>query len=121
VIGVVGSVRQWSLAEEPQPEIYISYLQQPGVTPSNYSTTRLHKSLVVRTSFLSKGLADSIYEAVVEIDKDLPVYGVKTVQQMLASSTVWQRFYAQLLGTFAAVALLLAGDRYLWSDFVFGD
>ena len=43
------------------------------------------------------------------LDKDLPVYGVKTMDQQLAEATSRARFSTVLLSAFAAVALLLAG------------
>jgi predicted permease len=108
IVGVVGNVKQFASGVDPGPEIYASYLQQPKQSPSMYTETRLHKSLVVRTSFESKPLIDSVRNTVAEMDKDSPVFGITMVRDVVLNSTTGDRFYTQLLGSFAIVALLLA-------------
>jgi len=108
IVGVVGNVRQFRLGMDPFPEIYAPYPQQAQHCTAGATETRLHKSLVLRTSLASKGLFDSLRRAVAELDKDSPVFGIKTVQETISDSTNLERFYTQLLGGFAVVALLLA-------------
>jgi putative ABC transport system permease protein len=108
IVGVVGNVRQFRLGEDPRPEIYAPYPQQAQHCVAFATETRLHKSLVLRTSSESKGLTDSLRRAVTELDKDSPVFGIKTVQETVSHSAKLERFYTQLLGGFAVVALLLA-------------
>ena len=108
IIGVVGNVRQFRLGEDPYPEIYAPYPQQAAHCTAGATETRLHKSIVLRTSSVSKGLVDSVRRAVAELDKDSPVSGINPVQETIANSTHLERFYTQLLGGFATVALLLA-------------
>jgi ABC-type antimicrobial peptide transport system permease subunit len=108
IIGIVGDVKQFASDFDPQPEIYAPYLQQPKQSPSMFTETRLHKNLVLRTSFESKGLIDNLRKTVAELDKNSPVYGITTVRQVVLNSTTVERFYTQLLGGFAVVALLLA-------------
>jgi putative ABC transport system permease protein len=108
IVGVVGNVRQFRLGEDPSPEIYAPYPQQAQHCVAFATEARLHKSLVMRTSSESKGLIDSVRRAVTELDKDSPVFGIKTVQETVSNSTNLERFYTQLLGGFAVVALLLA-------------
>jgi putative ABC transport system permease protein len=60
IVGVVGNVKQFASRIDPGPEIYASYLQQPKQSPSLFTETRLHKSLVVRTSFESQSPLDSV-------------------------------------------------------------
>jgi len=108
IIGVVGNVKQSASGTDPAPEIYASYRQQAKQSPSSFTETRLHKSLVVRTSFESKSLIDSVRNTVAEMDKDSPVFGITTVRDVVVNSTAGERFYTQLLGSFAIVALLLA-------------
>jgi putative ABC transport system permease protein len=69
---------------------------------------RLHKSVVLRTTSESKGFIDSVRRAVTEVDHDSPVFGITTVQKTISESANLERFYTQLLGGFAVVALLLA-------------
>ncbi|HXY07298.1 MAG TPA: ABC transporter permease [Terriglobales bacterium] len=108
IVGVVGNVKQFTSGRDPDPEIYAPYLQQPKQSPSMFTETRLHKSLVVRTSFESKSLIDSVRYSVAEMDHGSPVFGVTTVRNVVLNSTTGERFYTQLLGGFAIVAMLLA-------------
>ena len=108
IVGVVGNVKQFASRIDPGPEIYASYLQQPKQSPSLFTESRLHKSLVVRTSFESQSLIDSVRSTVAGMDRDSPVFGITTVRDIVLNSTTVERFYAQLLGTFAITALLLA-------------
>ncbi len=108
IVGVVGNVKQFASRIDPGPEIYASYLQQPKQSPSMFTETRLHKSLVVRTRFESRSLIDNVRSTVAGLDRDSPVFGITTVRNVVQSSTTGERFYAQLLGSFAITALLLA-------------
>jgi putative ABC transport system permease protein len=108
VVGVVGNVKQFASRVDPNPEMYVPYLQQPKQSPSMFTETRLHKSLVVRTNSESETLTDSVRKTVAEIDKQSPVFGMTTVRNVVLNSTTGERFYTQLLGSFSIVALLLA-------------
>lgn len=108
VVGVVGNVRQYAAEQDPDPEVYFPYPQQPTHCFAPQTETRLHKSLIVRTSLASRGLMDSLGNAVMELDKDSPVFEIRTMREVVSNSSHLERFYTQLLGIFAAVALLLA-------------
>jgi predicted permease len=108
IVGIVGNVKQFASRMDPGSEIYASYLQQPKQSPSMFTETRLHKSLVVKTSFESNSLIDSLRNTVAEMDRESPVFGVTTLRSVVLNSTTGERFYSQLLGSFAIVALLLA-------------
>ncbi|HWT02781.1 MAG TPA: ABC transporter permease [Pyrinomonadaceae bacterium] len=100
IVGVVGSVRHRGLEEEPQPEFYVSYLQAP----------RSRLSLVVRAASIDPAkLADAVRGAVREVEKDQLVGEVRTMDTLVAHSVAPRRFQMLLMGSFAAVALLLAG------------
>jgi predicted permease len=108
IVGVVGNVKQFASRIDPGPEIYASYLQQPKQSPTLFTETRLHKSLVVQTSFESQSLIDSMRSTVAGMDRDSPVFGITTVRNVVLDSTTVERFYTRLLGSFALTALLLA-------------
>jgi putative ABC transport system permease protein len=108
IVGVVGNVRQSRLARESAPEIYAPYPQQARHCNPAQTEMRLHKSVVLRTTSESKGFIDSVRRAVTEVDHDSPVFGITTVQKTISESANLERFYTQLLGGFAVVALLLA-------------
>jgi putative ABC transport system permease protein len=68
----------------------------------------VHKSLVVRSRFVSKELIESVRKTVSELAPDSAVFGLTTVQETITNSARPWRFISQLMGLFAAVALLLA-------------
>jgi putative ABC transport system permease protein len=108
IVGVVGNVRQSRLARQSAPEIYAPYPQQARHCNPAQTEMRLHKSVVLRTTSESKSFIDSVRRAVTEVDHDSPVFGITTVQKTISESANLERFYTQLLGGFALVALLLA-------------
>jgi putative ABC transport system permease protein len=108
IVGVMGNVRQFRLGRESAPEIYAPYPQQARHCNPSRTETRLHLSLVLRTTSESKSFIDSVRRAVREVDPDSPIFGITTVQEIVSESTNLERFYTQLLGGFALVALLLA-------------
>ncbi len=108
IIGVVGDVRQFRLGLDSYPEIYVPYPQQAAHCGAFATETRLHKSIVLRTSVASNGLVDGVRRTVTELDKDSPVFGIETVQDTVDTSAHLERFYSQLLGGFAVIALVLA-------------
>lgn len=74
-------------------------------------TTTCHGSLSAggrRTTNSPAGLTESLRREVQKVDPDLPVFGVRTLEEVLARSLAQRRFQLQMIGAFAAVALLLA-------------
>ena len=108
IVGIVGNVRQYQLGMRPEPEMYIHYTQQSPRCTAGDTESRLHRSLVVRSHSDPKTVFDGLRSAVRELDKDAPIFGIKTVPQTVSDSAIAPRFIAQLLGGFSALALLLA-------------
>jgi putative ABC transport system permease protein len=98
IAGVVGDVRQKGLGTDPKAGVFISNLQEPS-GPSN---------LVVRTHGDPKMLALAIQKEIHTIDRDIPISGVKTMDEYVSASVAAPRFNTILLGVFAALALVLA-------------
>ncbi|MGD0226860.1 MAG: ABC transporter permease [Terriglobia bacterium] len=98
VIGVVGDVREFALAEPAIPEAYY---------PESQSTSS-GLVLVVRTANDPQGQVPAIRKALHDLDKDLPWYSVQALPEMVSDSSREKRFVALLLALFAAVALTLA-------------
>jgi putative ABC transport system permease protein len=65
-------------------------------------------SLAVRTTGAPETLAPAVRGAVLAIDKNQPVYDIKTMDDVLSVSIAKNRLVAQLFGVFAIFALLLA-------------
>ena len=103
IVGVVGNVRDLGLDEQPTPEIYFPYLQNPLGETFDRSMT-----IVVRTKTDPSGMAEALRGEMLSLDKTLPVYALKPMTEYLRDSLSRRRFNMVLLTVFAAVALLLA-------------
>jgi predicted permease len=97
VVGIVGDVKQRSLAEGPTPTAYYSTREPSG-----------RATFVVRTSVRSATLTQPVIAAIRAIDPEQPVVDIRTMVHVLDEELAPQRFSALLLGIFAGVALLLA-------------
>jgi putative ABC transport system permease protein len=99
IVGIVGDLKHGSLKETTRPEIY---RHAPQVS------LRTWMDLAVRTESDPESLTTAVRDAIRAIDPDQPVYNVRTMEERLARSIATNRFYALLLGLFAAVAMALA-------------
>ena len=109
IVGIVGDVKHRGLGRDTPPFVYASYLQQPAVFPGGATRAHLHENLVLRTSLgRQAGFAASVKQAIADIDPDEPISNVRSMEEVLGASMGDWRFYMQLLGIFAGVAILLA-------------
>ena len=99
VVGIVSDLKYSQLDADPPAEIYIPYQQLPFLSGT---------SVAVRTAGDAPAMGPAIRKLISDIDPAQPVYNVKTLEQALSDSIAPRRFNLFLLGTFAAVALLLA-------------
>ena len=97
IVGVVADVRNRDLSSELRPGYFVPAAQ----IPFNQMT------MVVKTSTDPHGLITAVQREVTSMDKELPVFNVKTMDDYLAASVAAPRFNATLLAIFAAVALVL--------------
>jgi putative ABC transport system permease protein len=98
IIGVVGDVKTDSLELQEAPHIYLSDFQAPSYNSVIY----------LRTAGDPGTLGDAIRREVEAVDPNVPVYAVRTMEDVIARSMAERRFALQILGFFAGVALLLA-------------
>ncbi|HXI90675.1 MAG TPA: ABC transporter permease, partial [Blastocatellia bacterium] len=98
IVGIVGDVKQYGLAQPTTLQTYEPYLQMP------FSAV----TLIVRTEGNPAALSGSIRSEVLALDKEQPVSRIRTLDQIISGSVQQQRFTMLLLGVFAAVALILA-------------
>src|SRR5262245_2827991 len=105
VVGVVGHVKHYGLTAESRQQIYVSYLQMPfynqGMLPQ--------MSLIVRAPDATS-LISAARSAVLALDRNLPVYNVRTMDQVLSNSVARTRLSMWLMGAFAMTGLLLAAS-----------
>jgi putative ABC transport system permease protein len=98
IIGVVGDVKHSALDEPQRPQLYQPYSQAPFV----------YGSLVVRAAGDPSALTRAVQRAVWSLDKDLPVWAIRTLAQFVDATLNRRRFVLVLMGVFSAAALLLA-------------
>jgi putative ABC transport system permease protein len=98
IIGIVGNIKHESLVEEIRPEVYTPLAQQPWHT----------MSIVVRAAGEPEQLAGAVQREVGGIDKEQPVYNVRTMERVVSESLAPQRVTMGMLGVFALIALVLA-------------
>jgi len=108
IVGVVGNVKQAGLDAEPEPILYMPYFQQATEYVDWQIGSRMGIYFVARTRGDPHGLGPAMRRAVWDVDPDQPIREMLTMDQQLAESLSARRFYAQLLGSFAVVALILA-------------
>jgi putative ABC transport system permease protein len=101
VVGIVGDVKQMSLALDQTDAVYF-----PGVQARSMDTAL---SLVVRARGDAAALTPAIKQAIWSVDKDQPIVRVATMNALLAASAAERRFALLLFEAFALVALVLAG------------
>jgi predicted permease len=98
VVGVVPDTKHDSLTQPPTPQLYAPYAQDPFI----------FATLVVRTKGDPMALARDVQRAVWSVDKDQPVWKIRTMESLIARSIQSQRYVIVLLGCFSALALVLA-------------
>ena len=98
VIGVVGDIRTIDLAQAPPRMVYVPY----------WYRSRTEAALVIRTTVEPAALAGAMRKAISEIDAQVAVPNIRTMEDVVDVSVAARRFQMQLLLTFAICALLLA-------------
>ena len=100
IVGVVADVKQYGLETEEELAIYVPYAQK--------TTAWRWLSLVVRTNAEPTSLARAVTGEIHLVDRNLPVYLVQPMEQIVSESLGARRFNTLLLGILAAIALTLA-------------
>lgn len=98
IIGVAGEGKYRSLRETERPSFYLPFLQQ----------YRPQMTLHVRTLNDPRAFLTVLRHEAQELDKDLPVFNVKTFKEQLGNALYKERLATTLLGVFGLIALLLA-------------
>jgi len=98
VVGVVADVKETGLNRQATPTMYASSLQN----------AENKMSLVVRTSGDPTGMIRAVKAQVWAVDRDQPMYKIRTMEQVIAESQSSSRFTLALLSIFALAALVLA-------------
>lgn len=98
VVGVIADIAQQGLGKAAGPTMYVPYAEDPW--PS--------LALVLRTAMDPARIASASIAAIHQVDKDEPVYKVRTMQEVIDASVQVRRFRTVLLALFASPALAIA-------------
>jgi putative ABC transport system permease protein len=98
IVGVVGGVRDTGFDQDPRPTIYFPSLQSPDQT----------MTLVVRSTLPPSSILPAIKNAIWSVDKNQPVFEVRSMDEIVSGIVSAQRLAFLLLGVFAFLALALA-------------
>jgi putative ABC transport system permease protein len=99
VVGVIKDIRNDGLDQSGTPHIYSPMYQVPGIKAM---------SVALRTSLPATMLGPQIRREIQALDPNLPVFNIRTMNEVIDASLAPRRFSAELVAVFAAVALLLA-------------
>jgi putative ABC transport system permease protein len=98
IVGIVGNVRDTSLGQDPPATMYVPFAQAPF----------WGAEVVVRTSLSSGAVGKMIRQQVGQMDKNLPVTDVEAMNAAIDMTVTQPRFRTWLVGSFGAMALILA-------------
>jgi len=97
IVGVVRDVKQFTLSDSPEPQLYVSAAQ----FPSGYM------SIVARSSRHAPELAAAIRDIIWSVDSEQPVSTVRPLDDLITEQNTLMRLTTQVISVFGALALLL--------------
>ncbi|HYK21801.1 MAG TPA: ABC transporter permease [Pyrinomonadaceae bacterium] len=97
IIGIAGDIRNRTLNTEPKPAYYVPQTQVPFDSAV----------MVVKTTGDPHSFVSAVRKEVAAMDPDVPLFGIKSMDEYLSASVAAPRFNTTLLSIFAGVALVL--------------
>jgi putative ABC transport system permease protein len=98
IAGVVGNIKTDGFDQPDQPHLYVPIFQNPNYAMAVY----------VQTESNPLSLTKSLREQVQAVDPNLPLFGERTMEDVVAASLGQRRFALQVVGLFGVLALVLA-------------
>jgi predicted permease len=98
VVGVVGTIKQFTMTEPAEAQLYVAKAQNPGI----------FSSVAARTVGDPDALGDEVRAAIWSVDREQPVWKIRSMHSLVERDMAPHRFTAILTGAFALLALLLA-------------
>ena len=98
IVGIAKDVPHRAVDSKPEPDWYTSRVVSP----------QRHRYLFVRSALPASSLTAAVRKEIRAIDPHQPLTSVKTMAEVISTTTAPRRFNALLLGMFAAIALVLA-------------
>jgi predicted permease len=115
IVGVVEDMRQGRLDQEPTPQFFVDYRQvlawaqtRKMPVPQQERLAFGFLSFVVRTEGQPAPLMATMRSLISRVDSNVGIDAMLPMEQLVASSLARQRFYAAVMGVFAAIAVLLS-------------
>jgi hypothetical protein len=105
VVGVVRHVRHYGIASEPP---FVQLYTPMDQLPFWFANRRPPMALVMRTTLAPEAVAATVRRELAKIDRDIPVYNVRTMKTYLARDIEQPRLSLVLLSGLGGIALLLA-------------
>jgi putative ABC transport system permease protein len=99
IVGIVGSVREFGVTREKRPALYWPY-------PARYANNSM--TFIVRTAGDPLSVLPEIRQVVRRADPTLPLFGIRTMEDVVVETVGNRRFATSLFSAFGAVALTLA-------------
>ena len=99
IVGIVENVRYDGLTGIVKPAIYLPFDQMP----------QKELDIVLRSTVAPGSLASAMRKAVIDVDPDQPLFDVETMDERMSQSVAQQRLMMVLIGSFALLAMILAG------------
>ena len=110
IVGIVHNVIYDRLTERREfPCVYVPQYQNPD----------WFMSVMLRTKTDPAAFANLARTAVLAVNKEIPIYRVKTMDQVVIESFWERRFFGTLFTVFAGLALFLCRHRIVWRDGLF--
>jgi putative ABC transport system permease protein len=100
IVGVVANIENYGLGQPRSEQTYVPHTQD-RMMPT-------FVAFALRTEQDPEAIAPALRAAMREVAPDLPTFGLQTMDDLFTASVATQRLSVMLLGTFAALALLLA-------------
>jgi len=98
IVGIVGDVKYGKVEETFKPQVYLPYTQP--TEPAAF--------VMVRTADDPAQIVSAVRREILSLDKNVPIFDLRTMEDRCADATSRTRFSAVLLGVFSILALVLA-------------
>jgi len=104
IVGVVGDIKVRGLERASEPQMYLSYKQQPG----SWFPFYMPKDLVIRASVPMAQLVPAVRRIIHDADPTLPISSVRSMTELVSDQTASRAVQVRVIGAFAIVAFFLA-------------
>jgi ABC-type antimicrobial peptide transport system permease subunit len=115
IVGVVDDMRQGRLDQVPAPQFFVDYRQVLALTQARQLPVSAQErlafgflSFVVRTEGDPARVTATVRSLIGRVDANVGIDALIPMEQLVTSSLTRQRFYAAVMGVFAAIAVLLS-------------